>query len=81
MYYTVRNIWEYSRKHTKQARIQKIFPGGVQPYVTVEVHKYEKQLIFPFPVISAILSFANFRGGPDPPDPPSRSAHVATNNG
>ena len=26
-----------------QARIQKIFPGGVQPWrITVEVHKYEK---------------------------------------
>ena len=28
---------------------------------------------FLFPVISAILSFANSRGGPDPPDPPPRS--------
>ena len=47
-----------------QARIQKIFTGGVQPWrITVEVLKYEKWLIFSFPVISAILSFENSRGG------------------
>ena len=31
------------RLHGIQARIQKIFPGGVQPWrINVEVHKYEK---------------------------------------
>ena len=73
----VKCIYERTQTGIYQARIQKFFPGGVQPWrITVEVHTYEKQLFFSFPVISAILSFANSRGGPDPPDPPSRSAHV-----
>ena len=57
---------------------RKFFQGGGQPWrLTVEVHKYEKLLIFSFPVKSAILSFANSRGvRTPPPPPPSRSAHV-----
>ena len=53
---------------------RKFFRGGGGPTLSKKKthHKYEKLLICSFPVISAILSFANSMGGPDspPPHPP-----------
>ena len=56
---------------------RKFFRGGGGPTLTYNCGSAQiwKITNFSFPDISAILSFANSRGGPDSPDPLSRSAH------